>query len=83
MPRMAFGRIAAPIHDEISSVLNFAECAGDFAAQLGCDFCGTMSQRGVAVHQSAEMIGHRHALLLRLASRIAHAIHERQVGIVE
>ncbi len=52
VPRMALRRIASPVHDEIGSVLDFAERAGDLTAQLGGYFSGTMSQRGVAVEQA-------------------------------
>ena len=60
MARMALGRIAAPIHDEVGSLLHFAERASDFATQLGGDLGGTVSQRGVTVEQPPELVGQRH-----------------------
>ncbi len=50
--RMALGRVASPVDDEIGSVLDFAQRACDFATQLGGDFGGTVSQRCVAIEQT-------------------------------
>lgn len=83
MPWMTFCGIPAPVDNEVRAVLDFTEGAGDFASQLGGDFSGTVSQRGVTVEQSPKIIGHRHALALRFASGIAHAINQRHVGVVQ
>ena len=62
MPRMALRRIAAPVHDEVGSVLDFAERTRDFATQLGGDFGWTVSQRGVTVDQAPNLVGQRDTL---------------------
>jgi hypothetical protein len=50
---MALGRISAPVNDEIRPLLDFAERTRDFATQLGSDFGGTVSQRGMAIEQTS------------------------------
>ncbi len=79
MARMAFGRIASPIHDEVGSLFHFAECTGNFTTQLGGDFGGTVSQRGMAVQQPSQLIGHRNAFFLSFTRGVAHPIHQRHV----
>ena len=83
MPRMTLRRISTPVDDEIGSILDFAERASNFASQLGGDFRGTVSQRSVAIDQPSKLIGHSHAMLLRFASRVAHAVNQRHVRGVE
>ena len=56
MARMAFGRVASPIHDEVGSLFYFAERTGNFTTQLGSDFGGTVSQRCVTVQQPPQLI---------------------------
>ena len=58
MPRMTFRWIAAPVDNEICSILDFTKRASDFTTQLGGDFGWTMSQGGVAVQQSPEQVCH-------------------------
>jgi hypothetical protein len=41
---MTFSRIPPPVHDEVSSILNFAERTGYLATQLGGDFRWTVSE---------------------------------------
>ena len=80
---VALRGIASPVHNKISSVLHFTECTSDFATQLGGDFRGTVSQRGVAIEQTAKHVCHRHTLPLSFARGIAHAIDQRHVGLVQ
>ena len=80
---MTFRRIPAPIHNKVGPVFDFAERARYFSAQLSGNFGRTVSQRSVAVEQAAELVRKRDAFLLGFASRIAHAIHERHVGLVQ
>lgn len=54
MSRMTFRRIPTPIEDEVGAILHFAERASDLSAQLGGNFCGTVSQRCVTIKQAAE-----------------------------
>ncbi len=54
MPRMALGRVAAPVDDEVGPVLDFAQRAGHLATQLGGDLGWTVSERGVAVDHPAD-----------------------------
>ncbi len=53
MPRMTFGRIAAPVDNEVGSLLHFTERARYLATQLSGDFGWAMSQRRVAIEQTA------------------------------
>ena len=53
MTRMAFGRIASPVDDEVRAVLDFAQSTSDFTTQLGGDFCWAVSQRRVTVDDTA------------------------------
>jgi hypothetical protein len=77
---MTLRRVASPVDDEISSVLDLAQGASDFTAQLGGDFRWTVSQRGVAVEQASQLVGQGDAQTLGLASRVAHAVHQRHIG---
>ena len=59
VPRMALGRVAAPVDDEVGPVLDFAQRAGHLTAQLGGDLGGAVSKRGVAVDDAADQLGQR------------------------
>ena len=59
VPRMALGRVAAPVDDEVGPVLDFAQRARNFATQLGGDLGWTVSKRGVAVDHAADQLGQR------------------------
>ncbi len=80
---MALRGISTPVDNEVSPLFDFAERAGNFAPQLGGDFGGPVSQRGVTVEQSPELIRERRAFFLRLAGRVAHAVNKRHVGFPE
>src|SRR3954469_14661010 len=49
MARMALGRVSAPVHNEVSSLLHFAQRTSYFATQLGGDLSGPVSEGRVAV----------------------------------
>ena len=53
VPRMAFCRVATPIDNEIGSLFHFTERARYLATQLSGDLGRTMSQRSVAIEQTA------------------------------
>ena len=53
MARMAFRRIAAPVHDEVRPFLDFAEGARNLATQLGGYLSGAVSKRCVAVDHTS------------------------------
>lgn len=80
MARMALGRVSAPVHDEVSSLLHFAQRASYFATQLGGDLGGPVSERRVAIEQPPELIGQCGAFFLCFARRVAHAIDQGHVG---
>lgn len=80
---MAFGRVSAPVNNEIGSVFDFAQRACDFTTQLGGDFGWAVSQGGVAVEQRAQLIGQRDALTLSFTGGVAHAVNQRHVGVVK
>ncbi len=54
MARMALGRVSAPVHNKIGSLFHFAERTGYFATQLGGDLGWPVSERRVAIEQSAQ-----------------------------
>ena len=83
MAWVALGRVAAPVHNEVSSLLHFAQRTSYFATQLGGDLGGPVSERRVAVEQPSEQVGHRRTFFLCFASRIAHAVDQRHVGGVQ
>ena len=56
MPRVAFGRVAAPVDNEVGSLLHFTERAGYLATQLSGDFGRTVSQRCVAIEQTTQAV---------------------------
>ena len=80
---MAVGGIASPVDDEISSALDLAQRARDFATQLGSDFGWTVSQGGVAIQYASDRFGQSHGIALRLAGDIAEPVDQRQVCLVE
>jgi hypothetical protein len=53
---MALGRISSPIDNKVGPLLHFAERTRYLATQLGGDLGGTVSQRGVTVEQSPELV---------------------------
>lgn len=81
MSRVTLGGIAAPVHYQIGTILDFPEGAGDFTAQLGGDFGWAVSQRRVAIDDPAQGVRHSHTLTLRLTGRIAHSVNQGQVGL--
>ena len=83
VPRVAFGRIAAPIDDEVRSVLHLSQGARDLATQLGGYLSGAVSKRGVAVDHTSDELGQRDRFTLRLARDVAQPVDERQVGFVQ
>ncbi len=83
VPRVALGRVAAPVDDEVGPVLDFAQRARDLAAQLGGYLSGAVSERGVAVDHTADQLGQGHRLALGLAGDVAEAVDQRHVGVVE
>ena len=83
MPWMAFGRIPAPVHNEICSVLYFAKSTRHFTTQLGGDFCGTVSKRGVTVKQPSESIGQRDCFSLSFTGGIAQSVNQRHVSVMQ
>ena len=80
---MTFGRISAPIDDEIRFVFCFTQCACYLAAQLSGDFRRTMSQRCVTVEQPAKQVCQRHTLALGFTRCVAHAVYQRHVGCMK
>ena len=76
-------RIAAPVDDEVRSILHFAQRTRDLATQLGGYLSGAVSKRGVAVDHTSDQFGQRHRLALGLACDIAEAVHQRHVGLVQ
>ena len=83
VPRVALGRVAAPVDDEVGPVLHFAQRAGHFTAQLGGDFGGAVSKRCVAVDDAADQFGEPDRLALRLAGGVAETVDERHVRGVQ
>src|SRR5205823_10329586 len=71
MARMAFGRVAAPVDDEVGPVLDFAERTRDFTTQLGGDLCWTVSEGRVTVDHGADQLSQRNCLALRFAGDVA------------
>ncbi len=80
---MTVGRIASPVDDEVSSVLDLTQGARDLATQLGGYFGWTVSQRGVAIDHASDPFGQGHRMALRLARDIAEPVHQRHVRFVE
>ena len=84
VPRMALGRVAAPVDDEIGPVLHFAERTRDFATQLGGDLGGTVSQAMCGCRSRRPISSASDdAFALRLAGDVAHAVDQRHVGGVQ
>ena len=83
MSWMALRRVASPVDNEISPILDFAERACDFASQLGGDFCGTVSQRRMAVQQGPKIVSDINTFLLRFTSRVAHPVHQWHIRVIE
>jgi len=80
---MAFGRVTAPVQNKVGSVFNFTQRTRYFSAQLSGNFGRTVSQRRVTVQQTTKLVSQSHTLLLCLASRVAHAIHQRHVRLMK
>jgi hypothetical protein len=68
---MAFGGVAAPVDDEIGSVLDLAQRAGNLAAQLGGYLGGTVSERSVAIDHPSDEFRKKSRFPLGLARDIA------------
>ena len=80
---MALGRVAAPVDDEVRSILDLAQRAGDFATQLGGDFGWTVSEAGVTVDHASNQFGERHRLSRGLAGDVAQPVNQRQVRVIQ
>jgi hypothetical protein len=83
MPGMAFGRVAAPINDEVGPVLDFAQGTGNLTAQLGGYLGGAVSQRRMAIDHSRDQLGQGHGFTLRLAGDVAKTVDQRHVRFVQ
>lgn len=80
---MAFGRIPAPVHNEVSSVLYFAKSTRHFTTQLGSDFGGTVSKRCVTVQQPSQSVGQRDGFSLRFTGGVAQSVNQRHVSVMQ
>ena len=68
---------------QVGPVSNFAQSTRNLSAQLGGDFGGAVSQRGVAVDDAGYKLSQGHRLSLRLARDVAEAIHQRHRRLAE
>src|SRR6185436_11853853 len=75
VPRMALRRVAAPVNDEVSPVLDFAQRARDLATQLGGYLSGAVSKRGVAVDHASNHFGQSHGAARRLGRDVAEPVN--------
>lgn len=83
MQRVAIGRIASPVDDEIGAIFHLTQGTRDFTTQLGGYFGRAVSQGGVAVDHASNPLGQGDGVALRLAGDIAEPVYQRHVRLVE
>ena len=78
---MGFGRVAAPVDNEIGSILDFAQRRRALTHALEGNTRGPMTDRGGRVNVGPHQVSNGHRLALRFTGGIAQAIHYRETGI--
>ena len=83
MQRVAIGRIASPVDDEIGAIFHLTQGTRDFTTQLGGYFGRAVSQGGVAVDHASNPFAQLHRVALGLAGDVAETVYQRHLCLVE